>query len=226
MTDPATIATNLKDIQSRILVAAKKAGRDPADITLVGVSKFQPAEAVQEALDAGLRHFGENRIQEAAEKWPPMLADHADSTLHFLGNLQSNKAAQAVNLFHVIHSLDRPKLAKALAAEMASQGVQRPCFIQVNTGEEPQKAGVLPGEASDFITYCRDELALPVIGLMCVPPVDANAALHFAFLADLAKRHDLEKLSMGMTADFELAIGQGATHIRVGSAIFGARPVL
>jgi pyridoxal phosphate enzyme (YggS family) len=220
------IETNLQEIRSRIDVAAQKAGRRAEDITLIAVSKFQEAGLVEEAIAAGQRDFGENRVQEAQSKWPTLLDRHPNIALHFLGALQSNKAADAVKLFDCIHSVDRPKIAKALAKEMQAQGLHRPCFIQVNTGEEPQKAGILPQDASDFIRHCRDELDLPVVGLMCVPPVDANAALHFAFLADLAGKHGLEKLSMGMTADFETAIEMGATHIRVGTAIFGARKAL
>ena len=218
------IDTNLKALRARIQAAAEKAGRDPADITLIAVSKFQGIDAIRAALTAGQRDFGENRIQEAQAKWPALLAEFEDARLHFLGGLQSNKAADAVRLCHVIHSVDRPKIATALAREMTAQGLKRPCFIQVNTGEEPQKSGVLPKEAPDFIAYCREELKLPVIGLMCVPPVAADPALHFAFLAELARLHGLEKLSMGMSGDFETAIELGATHVRIGTSLFGARP--
>ena len=218
------IDTNLKALRARIQAAAEKAGRKLADITLIAVSKFQGIDAIRAALAAGQRDFGENRIQEAQAKWPQLLSEYEDARLHFLGGLQSNKAADAVRLCHVIHSVDRPKIAAALAREMAAQGVERPCFIQVNTGEEPQKSGILPKEAADFIGYCRDGLKLPVIGLMCVPPLDADPAVHFAFLADLAKRHGLEKLSMGMSGDFETAIALGATHVRIGTSLFGARP--
>jgi pyridoxal phosphate enzyme (YggS family) len=217
------IETNLQEIRSRVDAAARRAGRSPEDITLIAVSKFQDAGLVEEAIAAGQRDFGENRVQEAQGKWPPLLERHAGLTLHGLGALQSNKAADAVALFHTIHSVDRPRIAEALAREMAAQGLRRPCFIHVNTGEEPQKAGVSPGDAPAFIRHCRDGLGLPIVGLMCVPPAEANAALHFAYLADLAKSQGLEKLSMGMTADFETAIEMGATHIRVGTAIFGAR---
>ena len=217
------IETNLQEIRSRIAAAARRAGRSPEDITLIAVSKFQDVLLVEEAIAAGQRDFGENRVQEAQGKWPPLLERHAGLTLHCLGALQSNKAADAVALFHTIHSVDRPKIAAALAREMAAQGLRRPCFIQVNTGEEPQKAGIPPRDAPAFIRHCREELGLPVEGLMCVPPVDANAALHFAFLADLARTQGLPHLSMGMTADFETAVEMGATHIRIGTAIFGAR---
>ena len=218
------IETNLKALRVRIQEAAERAGRSADDITLIAVSKFQGIDAIRAALAAGQRDFGENRIQEAQAKWPALLSEFDDARLHFLGGLQSNKAADAVRLCHVIHSVDRPKIAAALAREMAAQGVQRPCFIQVNTGEEPQKSGVLPKEAPDFIAHCRDVLKLPVVGLMCVPPVEADPAVHFAFLADLARRHGLGKLSMGMSGDFETAIELGATHVRVGTSLFGARP--
>lgn len=218
------IADNLKELRARIATAAEKAGRAADDITLIGVSKFHDQAAVREALEAGLTDFGENRIQEAQGKWPSLLAEYPKARLHFLGGLQSNKASDAVRLCHVIHSVDRPKIADALARAMAAQGVERPCFIQVNTGEEPQKSGVLPAETPEFISYCRDKAKLPLIGLMCVPPADADPALHFAFLAELARRHGLEKLSMGMSGDFELAIQYGATHVRVGTSLFGTRP--
>jgi pyridoxal phosphate enzyme (YggS family) len=217
------IGENLKVIRARIAAAAQKAGRDPAGVTLIGVSKFHDADAARKALEAGLADFGENRVQEAAGKWPPLLAEFPNVRLHLVGALQSNKVAEAVKLFHAIHSLDRPKLAEALARAMTAQDVRRPCFIEVNTGEEPQKAGVLPGEADDFIRRCREDWKLPIEGLMCVPPAGANAALHFAFLAELARRHGLSGLSMGMSADFETAIALGATHVRVGTAIFGER---
>lgn len=224
MTEPEIVRQNLADIRRRIEDAARQAGRDPADITLIAVSKFHGAEAIEAALAAGHRDFGESRVQEVEEKWPALLQRYPDVRLHFVGPLQTNKAARAVALCHVIHSLDRPRLARRLAAEMADQDVRRPCFIQINTGEEAQKSGVLPAAVPGFIDLCRAELGLPVEGLMCVPPIGEDPALHFAFLAELARRHGLKGLSMGMTEDFETAIRLGATHIRVGTAIFGPRP--
>lgn len=224
MNRPDNIRANLEDLRNRIAAAARGAGREPADITLVAVSKMQPADAVRAALAAGHRDFGENRIQEAEDKWPAVLKEFPDTTLHFVGPLQTNKVAAAVSLCHVIHSVDRPKLARKLAKEMRKQELHRPCFIQINTGEEPQKTGAHPGEADDFITYCRAELGLPIVGLMCVPPLEDNAAVHFAYLGEIAKRHGLKQLSMGMSADFEAAVKLGATHVRLGTAVFGERP--
>lgn len=224
MDRPENIRTNLETLRARIGDAARSAGRDPSDVTLVAISKYQPAEAVRAALEAGHRDFGENRIQEAEEKWPALLTEFPDTTLHFVGPLQTNKVAAAVALCHVIHAVDREKLARKLAEEMREQNVERPCFIQVNTGEEPQKAGVHPDQADDFIAYCRDALGLPVAGLMCIPPLDENAGVHFAYLGEIAKRHGLRQLSMGMSADFEVAVKLGATHVRLGTAVFGERP--
>ena len=214
------ISNALADVRARITAAARKANRDPAGITLIAVSKTHEAPAIESALAAGQRHFGENRVQEAGDKWPALKT--ADVTLHLIGPLQTNKAADAVALFDVIHSVDRPKLAEKLAAEMAAQARRLPCFIQINTGREPQKAGVDPTEADACITAYR-AMNLDVAGLMCIPPVGEQAALHFAFLREIAKRNDLAQLSMGMSEDFETAILFGATHVRVGSAIFGAR---
>jgi len=213
---------SLQEIQSRIAAAEEKAGRAKGSVTLVAVSKVQPNERVEHVLEEGYRVFGENRVQEAAGKWPDFKTRFDNVDLHLLGPLQTNKARQAIDLFDCIHSLDRPKLAATLARLAQETGGCPDLFIQVNTGEEPQKAGVLPAETDAFIAECR-ALDLPVKGLMCIPPVEEEPALHFALLAKLAKRNGLTGLSMGMSGDFETAIALGATHVRVGSAIFGAR---
>jgi hypothetical protein len=217
------IAANLAVVRTRMAAAARAAGRDPADISLVAVSKTHPGEAVRQALAAGQRVFGENRVQEAAAKFPPLREAFPDLRLHLIGPLQTNKAGDAVRLFDAIESLDRSKLAAALAAAMAKIGRRPVCFIQVNTGEEPQKAGIRPADADIFIAECRERHGLPVVGLMCIPPVDAPPEPHFALLRDIAQRHGLSRLSMGMSADFETAIRFGATEVRVGTAVFGAR---
>ena len=213
----------LRDIRSRIELAAKGAGRDPQTVTLVAVSKTYGEEAIVPVIDNGQRAFGENRVQEAKAKWPNLQARFQGLELHLIGPLQSNKTAEAVELFDAIHTVDRPKIAKAIADEMAKQGKRLKLFVQVNTGEEEQKAGVAPRETAAFLHHCRDELKLEISGLMCIPPVDEEAALHFGLLATLARENGLTGLSMGMSDDFETAIALGATHIRVGSAIFGAR---
>jgi PLP dependent protein len=218
------IAANLAAIRGRIVAAATAAGRGEREVTLVAVGKTHPAEAVRAALQAGQRVFGENRVQEAEGKFPALRADHPDLVLHLIGPLQTNKVREAVALFDVIETLDRPRLAEALAAEMARTGRRPACFVQVNTGEEPQKAGIVPSAAGAFIADCRDRLGLPIAGLMCIPPLDELPAVHFAFLRELARRHGVAQLSMGMSADFETAIAFGATHVRVGTAIFGERP--
>jgi pyridoxal phosphate enzyme (YggS family) len=222
MTDlpPAVIAANLAAVRSRIDAAARAAGRDPACITLVAVAKTYSADAVRAAYAAGQRCFGENRVQEAAAKYPALKAEYPDLRLHLIGPLQTNKVKDALRLFDVIETVDRDRLAKALADAGAAA---RAVMIQVNTGKEPQKAGVAPEAADDFIAQCR-ALGLSVQGLMCIPPVDEPPALHFALLREIAKRTGVAQLSMGMSADFETAIRFGATHVRVGSAIFGARP--
>lgn len=217
------VGANLRTVRAQIEAAAKASGRAPGDVTLVAVGKVQPVEKVEAALAEGQRVFGENRVQEAQGKWPALKARYPDVTLHLIGPLQTNKAADAIALFDVIETVDRPKLARVLAAEMKKQGRALECFVQVNTGEEEQKAGVLPGEADAFIEACRDEHGLNVVGLMCIPPADDEPALHFALLREIALRHGLEKLSMGMSGDYEVAIEFGATHVRVGTAIFGDR---
>jgi pyridoxal phosphate enzyme (YggS family) len=221
--DAAEVAANLEEIQSKIADAARRVGRPAGDVSLVAVSKVQPFARVEAACLAGHRLFGENRVQEAMDRWPPLKARFPDLKLHLIGPLQTNKAAEAVAFFDVIETVDRPKLAAALRREMDKQGVRRPCFIQVNTGEEPQKAGILPLEADAFIASCRDEHDLEILGLMCIPPQDEEPALHFALLREIARRNGLRALSMGMSGDYETAIEFGATHVRVGTAVFGAR---
>ena len=216
-------ADHLADVQRRIADAARAAGRDPADVTLVAVSKTHGPDRVRELLAAGHRVFGENRVQEAEEKFPALKAEYPDLQLHLIGPLQTNKARDAVALFDAIESVDRERLAATLAKEMARAGRRPDCFIQVNTGEEPQKAGILPAELDAFVTACRDAHRLPLVGLMCIPPVDEEPALHFALLVKMAARNGLSKVSMGMSADYEIAVRLGATHVRVGSALFGAR---
>ena len=218
------IAANLAEVQAKVAEATRAAGRDPAGVTLVAVGKTFPADRMLPALAAGQRAFGENRVQEAEEKWPALRACFPDIRLHLIGPLQSNKVRKAVEVFDVIETVDRPKLARALAGVMAETGKRLDCFIQVNTGAEDQKAGVLPQDADAFIAQCRDEFALPVTGLMCIPPVDEEPSLHFQLLAEIARRNGLAQLSMGMSADYEIAVAFGATHVRVGSAIFGVRP--
>ena len=216
-------AQHLAEVTRRIAEAARSAGRNPAEVTLVAVSKTHGADKVREVLEAGHRVFGENRVQEAEEKFPALKSLYPDLELHLIGPLQTNKARDAVTLFDVIQSVDRDRLAATLAKEMERAGKRPACFIQVNTGEEAQKAGILPAELDAFVVRCRDSHKLPIVGLMCIPPVDEEPALHFALLAKMAKRNGLDKLSMGMSADYETAVRLGATHVRVGSALFGAR---
>ncbi|HKV14551.1 MAG TPA: YggS family pyridoxal phosphate-dependent enzyme [Reyranella sp.] len=216
-------AKHLREVRDKIEQAARAAGRDPAGIALVAVSKTHGADRVRELLAAGHRRFGENRVQEAQEKFPALKAEYPDLQLHLIGPLQTNKAREAVALFDVIQSVDREKLAATLAKEMARASKRPDCFIQVNTGEEPQKAGILPKDLDSFVAACRETHKLPIVGLMCIPPVDEEPALHFALLAKMAARHGLPNVSMGMSADYEVAVRLGATHVRVGSALFGQR---
>ena len=214
----------LKSIEAQIAASALEAGRVVSDVTLIAVSKTFPVEAIVPVLEAGHREFGENRVQEAAAKWPALRDRFPGARLHLIGALQSNKAREAVELFDVIHTLDRDSLAVALQREIARSGKRPELFVQVNTGLEPQKSGIAPAETAAFVARCRDALGLPVVGLMCLPPEDEEPSVHFAMLARLAKECGLPKLSMGMSGDFQTAISFGATHVRVGSAIFGARP--
>jgi PLP dependent protein len=213
----------LAEVRAEIARACRDAGRDPATVTLVAVSKTFSAAAIEPAIAAGQRVFGENRVQEAKGKWPPLLARHDGLELHLVGALQSNKAREAVALFDAIHSVDRASLAQALAKEIDRQGRRPLLFVEINTGAEPQKAGVKPQEADAFLAACRDRHGLAVSGLMCIPPAGDAPAPHFALTAQIARRNGLALLSMGMSADFPTAIAFGATHVRVGTAIFGAR---
>jgi len=219
MNRPAALAA----VRAEIARACRDAGRNPASVTLVAVSKTFGTEAIEPVIAAGQRVFGENRVQEAKAKWPQLLARHSGLELHLVGSLQSNKAKDAVALFDAIHSLDRESLAQALAKEIARQGRRPLLFVEVNAGSEAQKSGVLPQDADAFIAACRDRHGLTVSGLMCVPPLNEAPAPHFALTAKIARRNGLELLSMGMSADFPAAIALGATHIRVGTAIFGRR---
>lgn len=217
------IAQNLAEVKEAISDAARAHGRGADSVRLVAVTKTHPPETVRRAIAAGHHIFGENRVQEAATKWPGLKQEFADCRLHLIGPLQSNKAALAVSLFDVIETVDRIKLASALARHMEATGRRPDCMIQVNTGEEAQKAGVVPGDADEFIRACREDHGLPITGLMCIPPVDEEPSLHFALLAEIARRNGLAELSMGMSADFETAVQFGATLVRIGTAIFGPR---
>ncbi|MFG1464768.1 YggS family pyridoxal phosphate-dependent enzyme [Xanthobacter sp. DSM 24535] len=214
----------LTQVRAELELACREAGRAADDVHLIAVSKTFFAPDIIPVIDAGQRVFGENRVQEAREKWPELKARAPGIALHLIGPLQSNKTREAVETFDAIHTVDRPKIARALAEEMARQGRRLPVFVQVNTGAEPQKAGILPQAADAFIAQCRDACGLQVEGLMCIPPVEDVPAPHFALLAQIAARNGLRGLSMGMSADFAVAIHQGATHVRIGSAIFGHRP--
>ena len=213
----------LARVEQEILRACKEARRDRADVTLIAVSKTFDADVISPVIEAGQRVFGENRVQEAKAKWPALMSAHPDIALHLIGPLQSNKAREAVALFDAIHSVDRPSICQALAKEIALQKRSPQLFVQLNTGEEPQKAGVAPHEADAFIASCREKYGLPISGLMCIPPANDAPAPHFALTSRIAARNGLAYLSMGMSADFAIAIQFGATHVRVGSAIFGAR---
>jgi len=219
----ATIDSRLAAVRQDITQACRDAGRDPGSVALVAVSKTFGTDAIEPVIAAGQRVFGENRVQEAKAKWPALLERHPGVKLHLIGPLQSNKAREAVTLFDAIHSLDRPSLADALAKEIARQGRTPLLFVEINTGGEPQKAGVLPERADDFLKDCRDKYGLRVAGLMCLPPADEPPAPHFALTAKIARRNEMNLLSMGMSADFPEAIAMGSTHVRIGTAIFGER---
>lgn len=219
----AHLPTGLSAVEQEIARACKEARRDRSTVTLVAVSKTFDADAIAPVIEAGQRVFGENRVQEAKAKWPGLMSAYPGIALHLVGPLQSNKAREAVALFDAIHSVDRPSICEALAKEFVSQERRPQLFVQLNTGEEPQKAGVAPSEADGFIASCREKYRLPISGLMCIPPVDDAPAPHFALTAKIAARNGLNNLSMGMSADFAIAIAFGATHVRIGSAIFGKR---
>ena len=219
-------ADRLAAVRAEIARACRDAGRDPASVTLIAVAKTFGADAIEPVIAAGQRVFGENRVQEAKAKWPALRARHGDLELHLVGSLQSNKAREAVALFDAIHSVDRASLAAALAKEIAAQARRPFLFVEINTGTEPQKAGVQPQDADAFFAACRDRYGLAISGLMCIPPLDEAPAPHFALTAQIARRNGLALLSMGMSADFATAIAFGATHVRVGTAIFGERTSL
>lgn len=218
-----TAGMSLQDVRDRLAAAEAAAGRPSGSVTLVAVSKVQPEDRIEAVLSAGHRVFGENRVQEADERWTPRRPRFDDLELHLVGPLQTNKVGKALEIFDAIQTLDRPKLARKLAEAAQARGACPRLFVQVNTGEEPQKAGVTPTDLDAFLEECRGPLELPVEGLMCIPPVDEEPSLHFALLARLAERNGLSGLSMGMSADFETAVAFGATHVRVGSALFGER---
>ncbi len=218
-----SVADRLAAVRQTVADAAAEADRAGEDVTLIAVSKTFDTDAIQPVIDAGQIHFGENRVQEAQGKWPALKADHPDLVLHLIGPLQSNKAKDAVALFDAIHTIDRNKIARAIAAEMDRQGRAIELFVQVNTGAEPQKAGVDPREAMEFVERCRSEHGLTISGLMCIPPFEDAPGPHFALLRKLAAECGVKQLSMGMSADYEIAISFGASHVRVGSAIFGGR---
>lgn len=222
MDDEHNVAS-YKNVCARIAKAAKSVGRESENVQLVAVSKTYFEDKIEPVIEAGQRIFGENRVQESQQKWPALKEKYPDIELRLIGPLQSNKAAEAVALFDVIESVDREKIAKALATQMEKQGRKLDCYVQVNTGLEQQKAGIAPDLVDDFVRSCRNELGLNIVGLMCIPPADENPGPHFALLQKLAARNDLHKLSMGMSGDFEIAVQFGATSVRVGSAIFGAR---
>lgn len=220
------IAANLAAVRARIAAAERDAGRATGAVTLVAVGKTHGADAMRHAIGAGQTAFGENRVQEAEAKWPALKAEFPAVRLHLIGPVQRNKVKRAVGLFDSIETVDRRELAKSLADEMARSGRRPECFIEVNTGEEPQKGGIAPRQADGFVRECRDVFGLPICGLMCVPPIGEEPSLHFALLREIARRNGLAQLSMGMSADFEVAIAFGATHVRVGTAIFGARRIM
>lgn len=213
----------LNEVRARIAEAEQEAGRDAGSVELIAVSKTFGADAIRPVLEAGQRVFGENRVQEAQGKWPGLKDDFAGVELHLIGPLQSNKTKEAVTLFDVIQTVDREKIARAIAKEMRKQGKTVRLYVEINTGMEPQKAGIAPDDCPSFLKMCREELGLEIEGLMCIPPFDENPGPHFALLRKLAEESGIAKLSMGMSGDFETAIGFGATSVRVGTAIFGAR---
>ena len=222
-TTPTEVAARLRLVREEISLAAEAAGRAAASVRLVAVTKTVPASVIEQATEAGQLVFGENRVQEAQGKWPGLKQRHEGLELHLIGPLQSNKIREAVQLFDVIETVDRPKLARALAEEMTRAGKRPRLFVQVNTGEEPQKAGIAPGETQSFVALCRDTFGLSIDGLMCIPPYDEEPAMHFALLAKLAEKIGVNELSMGMSGDFVRAVQFGATYVRVGTAIFGTR---
>jgi pyridoxal phosphate enzyme (YggS family) len=222
-TSPITAAHRLGTVRQKIADACREVGRDPHSVTLIAVSKTFERHDIEPAIAAGQRVFGENRVQEAKAKWPELKATHPETALHLIGPLQSNKAKEAVALFDAIHSVDRPSLCEALQKEIARSGRAPTLFVEINTGAEPQKAGILPEHADDFLRRCRETYGLTISGLMCIPPFDQAPAPHFALTAKIAKRNGLQFLSMGMSEDFVAAIAFGATHVRVGTAIFGQR---
>ena len=223
MSDTTSSANRLQEVRRRIAAAAEAAGRKPEEVKLVAVSKTFEAPDIIPVIEAGQRCFGENRVQEAMRKWPELRARNGDLELHLIGPVQTNKAADAVSFFDAIQSVDRPKLAEILAREMAKQNRRPVLYVQVNTGDELQKAGIAVAEADGFIRLCRAELNLPLVGLMCIPPAGADPRPHFRLLAQIASRNNLPRLSMGMSGDYETAIASGASDVRVGSAIFGTR---
>jgi len=225
VTMTASATSGLAHVRAEIARGCKEAGRDPSEVTLIAVSKTFGADAIEPVIDAGHRVFGENRVQEAKAKWPALMAKHAGIELHLIGPLQSNKAKEAVALFDAIHSVDRPSLCEALAKEISKQGRRPLLFVEINTGGEAQKAGVPPQDADGFIAACRDTYGLSISGLMCIPPLEEAPGPHFALTAKIALRNGLKLLSMGMSGDYITAIQLGATHVRVGSAIFGARAI-
>ncbi len=221
---PVDIPPRLHVVQHEITLATEAAGREPGSVRLVAVTKTVPEALIEQSILAGQRIFGENRVQEAKAKWPELKERHAEVELHLIGPLQSNKVKEAVALFDVIETVDRPKIARALAEEIGATARRPRLFVQVNTGEEPQKAGILPPDTASFIALCRDTLGLDIAGLMCIPPFDEEPGLHFALLQKLAGESGLKELSMGMSGDFPRAIAFGATYVRVGTAIYGERP--
>ncbi|WP_119306108.1 YggS family pyridoxal phosphate-dependent enzyme [Cohaesibacter haloalkalitolerans] len=218
-----SISSHLAEVKQAIAECEKEAGREDGSVSLIAVSKTFDADTVEKVLKVGQRVFGENKVQEAKGKWPQLREKYDDVELHLIGPLQSNKAKDAVALFDVIHTIDRKKIARAIRVEMEKQSKELGLFIQINTGAEPQKAGILPDDADDFISFCQVELGLGIRGLMCIPPFDEDPKPHFKLLRKIAKRNDIRELSMGMSSDFREAIKQGATYVRVGSAIFGDR---